>query len=165
MLCLNPLLFNTFFNCIIEWRSAHVHRLHAFCRDQPTMAQRADTTVAEYFCRVARELVSPICFQLCMDKGIGNPLRPCWVKGVCTFWCNPPPAYLAERQGSFTCHRGNGTGMERTPNKSQHRKLTLEKIRSPIALAGIRPHNLSIMSPVALYQQAIPVIIIIIMLQ
>ena len=40
--------------------------------------------------------------------------------------CNLPPALLAEWPGSFTCHCGN-TGAEQTPNKSQHRKLTLEK--------------------------------------
>ena len=42
------------------------------------------------------------------------------------FRCNLPPALLAEWPGSFTCHCSN-TGVERTPNKSQHRKLTLEK--------------------------------------
>ena len=42
------------------------------------------------------------------------------------FRYNLPPALLAEIPGSFTCHCGN-TGMERTPNKSQHTKLTLEK--------------------------------------
>ena len=42
--------------------------------------------------------------------------------------------------------------MEQTPNKSQHRKLTLEKKILPLLLLGL---NLSIMS-VALYQQAIP---------
>ena len=62
----------------------------------------------------------------CMDSGIVSPLRLRWVKGVCVFRCNPPPALLAERPGSFTRHCGN-TGMEWTPNKSQHTKLTLEK--------------------------------------
>ena len=33
--------------------------------------------------------------------------------------------FLAEWLESFTCHCGN-TGVERTPNKSQHTKLTLE---------------------------------------
>ena len=33
---------------------------------------------------------------------------------------------LEERQGSFTCHCDN-IGVNRTPNKSQHRKLTSEK--------------------------------------
>ena len=37
-----------------------------------------------------------------------------------------PPALLAEWPGSFTRHYGN-MGVERTPNKSQYTKLTLEK--------------------------------------
>ena len=45
-------------------------------------------------------------------------------------------------------------GMERTPNKSQHTKLTLEKKFLPGA-GGIRTRNLSIKST-ALYQQIIP---------
>ena len=52
------------------------------------------------------------------------------------------------------CHCGN-KGAERTPNKSQHTKLIVEKKYSPAAPAGIRTRDLSIMSPV-LYQQAIP---------
>ena len=40
--------------------------------------------------------------------------------------CNLPPALLAESPGSFMCHCCN-KGVERTPNKSQHAKLTLEK--------------------------------------
>ena len=39
---------------------------------------------------------------------------------------NPPPGLLAEWPGSFTCHGGN-MGVERTPNESQHTRLTLEK--------------------------------------
>ena len=38
----------------------------------------------------------------------------------------PATWYLAEWPGSFTCNCGN-TGVERTANKSQRRKLTLEK--------------------------------------
>ena len=37
--------------------------------------------------------------------------------------------------GIFTCHCGN-TGVERTPNKSQHTKLTLEKKIVPPLLPG-----------------------------
>ena len=51
------------------------------------------------------------------------------------------------------CHCGN-TGVARTLNKSQHRKLTLKKKISPADFAGIRTHNLLIASTV-LYQQAI----------
>ena len=42
-------------------------------------------------------------------------------------------------------------GVERTPNKRQHRKLTLPEENSPTAPAGIQTHNLSVTSP-ALYQ-------------
>ena len=41
-------------------------------------------------------------------------------------------------------------GVERTPNKSQHTKLTLKKKILPPAPAGIRTRNLSITSPVFL---------------
>ena len=40
--------------------------------------------------------------------------------------CNLPSALLAEWPGSFMCRWGN-TGLERTPNKSQNTKLTLEQ--------------------------------------
>ena len=46
-----------------------------------------------------------------------SPLWLCWVKVICVFRCNLPPALLADWPGSFTCHCGN-TGLERTPNKS-----------------------------------------------
>ena len=63
---------------------------------------------------------------LCLDSGIVSPLQLHWVKGVCVFRCDLPLALLAEWLGSFACHCGN-TGVERTPNESQHTKLTLEK--------------------------------------
>ena len=76
-----------------------------------------------------------------------QPTQLRWVKGVCMFWCNPPPALLAEWLGSFMCHCGN-MGVERTPNK-KHTKLTLEKkILLPL-LPGFK-HNLSITSPARL---------------
>ena len=60
-----------------------------------------------------------------------SPLWRGWVKGVYVFSCIRPPALLEEWPGSFMCHCGS-TGVERIPNKSQHRKLTLEKkILSP----------------------------------
>ena len=64
---------------------------------------------------------------------------------VFVFTRDLPPALLAEWLGSFTCHCGN-TGMERTPTKSQHRKLTREE-NSPAAPAGSQTRNLSITSP------------------
>ena len=50
--------------------------------------------------------------------------------------CNLPPALLAEWLGSFPYHCGN-TGVERTPNKSQHTKLSLEKKILPPLLPGL----------------------------
>ena len=55
-----------------------------------------------------------------------SPLWLCWVKGVSVLRCHLLSALLAEWPGSFTCHCSN-TGVERTPNKSQHTKLPLEK--------------------------------------
>ena len=46
---------------------------------------------------------------------------------------NLPPALLADRPGSFTCHCGN-KGVEWTLNKSQHTKLNLEKKILPLLL-------------------------------
>ena len=60
--------------------------------------------------------------------------------GVCVFRCNLPPALLAEWLGSFTCHCSN-TREEQTPNKSQHRKLTLEKKISQPILSGLKLAN------------------------
>ena len=56
-------------------------------------------------------------------------------QGVRVFKCNLPPALLADRTGSVTCYCGN-TGVERTPNNSQHTKLTLEKKILPPPLPG-----------------------------
>ena len=91
---------------------------------------------------------------LCLDSFIVSPLRLRWVKGLCVFRCNLPPALLAERPGSFTCHCGN-SGVERTPNKSQHTKLNLEKKFFSAAPAGIQTRNLSITSS-ALLQTSYP---------
>ena len=76
--------------------------------------------------------------MLCLESGIVSPLRLCWVKDGCVFMCNLPPALLAEWPGHFMCHCSN-TGMEWTPNMSQHTKLTLEKkILRPL-LPGFEP--------------------------
>ena len=64
-----------------------------------------------------------------------SPLWLRWVKGACVFRCKLPPALLAEWSGSFRCQCGN-TGAERTPNNSQHTKLTLEKKILPPLLSG-----------------------------
>ena len=71
---------------------------------------------------------------LCLDSGIVSPLWFCWFKGVCMFKHNLPPALLAKWPGSFMCHCGN-KGVEWTPSKSQHTKLTQKKkILPPLLL-------------------------------
>ena len=72
---------------------------------------------------------------LFLHSGTVNPLRLRWVKGVCVFSYNLSHALLAEWPGSFTCYCGN-TGVERTPNKSEHTKLTVEKKILPPFLPG-----------------------------
>ena len=47
-------------------------------------------------------------------------------QAVYLFRCNLPLALLPEWPGSFTYHCGN-RGVEQTPNKSHHAKLTLKK--------------------------------------
>ena len=85
------------------------------------------------------ELVSLEVPSLCLDSSVVSPLWLCWVKGVCMFRCmfrwNQPPALLAEWLRSFTCHCSN-TGLERTPKKSLHSKLTVEKKILPLLLPG-----------------------------
>ena len=53
------------------------------------------------------------------------------------FRCNLPSLLLAEWPGSFTCHCSN-MGVEQTPNKSQHTKLTLEKKILPPPLSRFK---------------------------
>ena len=105
-----------------KWRLAHVHYFHSLCQDQSTVAQRAETTVAECFLTSACGLVSRQVPTLCLDSSIVSLLRLHWVMGVCMFRCNLPPALLAKWPGSFTCHCGN-TGVEQTLNNSQHKKV------------------------------------------
>ena len=76
--------------------------------------------------QVACELDSGYVSTRCLDKGIASLLRIQWVKGVWVYRCKLPLALLTEWPGSFTCYCCN-TGVERTRNKSQHTKLTLEK--------------------------------------
>ena len=104
--------------------------------------------------QVAHELNYRQVPTLCLDSSIVSPLRLHWVKGVCMFKCNLPPALLAEWPRSFTCHCGN-TGMERTLNKSQHTKLTLEKKILPLLLPGFELATFQSWVQRS-YQQAIP---------
>ena len=76
--------------------------------------------------QVVCELISWKVPTLCLDSSIVSPLRLCLVKDVSVFRSNLPPALLAEWPGSFKSHCSD-TGVEWTPNKSQHTNLTLEK--------------------------------------
>ena len=104
------------------------------CQDQSTVAQRAEATVTKCCltsCMWARFLINS---HTMPGHHIVSPLWLRQVKDVCVFWCNLPTALLAEWLGSFTCHCGN-KGVERTPNESQHTKLTLKKkILPPLLL-------------------------------
>ena len=55
-----------------------------------------------------------------------SPLRLRWLEDVYVFRFNLSPAFLAEWPGCFTCYCDN-TWVERTPNKRQYIKLTLER--------------------------------------
>ena len=90
--------------------------------------------------QVACELVSGEVCALCLDSGIVSPLWLHCVMGVCMFEHNMPPALLAEWLGSFTCHCIKA-GVEQTPNKSQHTKLTLEKKNLLLLLPGFKLAN------------------------
>ena len=128
-----PLLhfFSFFFNVEII---SHTRRA-LLCQDQSAVAQRAERTVAECSltsCAWARFRVGSHTMR---GQRIISPLRPRWVKGVCVFRCSLPNALLAEWPRSLSCHCSN-TGMERTPNKIQHTKLTLQKKIYPPLLPG-----------------------------
>ena len=66
-----------------------------------------------------------------------KPAPTHWVKGVCRFRRNLPPALLAERPGSFTCHCNN-TKVEETLNKTQHTNLSLKKRILLLLLLGFK---------------------------
>ena len=107
------------------WRSSRAHSFHFSGQDQSTVAQRAETTVAEHYLTSCVSVRFPDRFPHCAWTALDSPLRLRWVKGICVFRCNLPSALLAEWPEFFTCHCSN-TEMDRAPNKSQHTKLTLE---------------------------------------
>ena len=73
---------------------------------------------------------------VCLNSTV-SPLPLCWVKDVCSFRCNLPPALLAEWPVSFTYHCGK-VGMEPTLNRGQHRKWALERKSLLPLLPGIK---------------------------
>ena len=110
-------------------------------------------TVAKCSWQVACEFVSGQVPTLWLDSGTVSPLRLCWVKDVCVFRCNLPPALLAEWPGSFTCHCSN-MGVEWTLNKSQHTKLSLKKKILLLLLSGFKLTTLQLWVQ-CFFQQAI----------
>ena len=113
-----------------------MHTNITLCQDQPTVAKQVETNL------VKSSLTSCQLAHFCIGSQTMPGLQhsPPWlhrVMGVCMCRCNLPPALLAEWPGSFTCHCGN-TGVEQTSNKSQHKKLTLEKKILPLLLPSFK---------------------------
>ena len=76
-------------------------------QDQSTVAQWAETTVAESSltsCVWAHFLIGS---HTVPGQQHGSPLQLHWVKNVCMLRCNLPPAFWAEWLGSFSCHCSN----------------------------------------------------------
>ena len=74
---------------------------------QSTVAQWAETTVAESSltsCVWAHFLIGS---HTVPGQQHGSPLQLHWVKNVCMLRCNLPPAFWAEWLGSFSCHCSN----------------------------------------------------------
>ena len=63
--------------------------------------------------------------------------------------------FTESRPGSFLCHCRN-TGLKQTPNKIQHRKLTLGRKKSPAAPSGFEPATSVPMTSPTLYQLIYP---------
>ena len=119
----------------LKWRLAWAHLFCSSGQDQFTVAQRAETIVTACSmtsCVWARFVIGS---HTMPGQRQSQPTPNFLGQGVCMFRCGLPPALLTEWPGSLTCHCGN-TGVERTPNKSQHTKLTLEKIIVPPILPG-----------------------------
>ena len=110
----------------LKWRLAHAHLFHSYARISSQWLSKLRRLWLNVPWWVACQLVSWSVPTLCLDSSLVSPLQFHWVKGVCMFRCNLPPALLAEWPGSFTSYCSN-TGEEQTQNKSQHTKLTLEK--------------------------------------
>ena len=124
-----------FFPSFLKWRLAYGYYFHSLGQDQSTVAQRAETTVTECSltsCEWARFLIGS---HTMPGQRHSQPTPTSLDQSVCMFRCNLPSSLLAEWPDSFMCHCGN-TGVEQTPNKSQHTKLTLEKKILPPLLPG-----------------------------
>ena len=121
-------------------------------KGQPTVAQQAEMTVDEHSLLSCMRASLPDGFphyaeteQLALSYLVGSKMYLCLAVAChLHFWQND--------RGIL--HATAVTGMEWTPNKSQHTKLTLEKKILPPLLRGLLTHNLLITCP-ALDQQAI----------
>ena len=116
------------FVLFLKWRSAHSHQFHSLFQHQSTVAQPAETTVAECSltnCVWARFRIGSHTMPW-QRQSQPDPTSLGQVKGVCVFRCNLPPALLAKWPGSFMCYCGN-KGVEQTPNKTQHTHTHTDK--------------------------------------
>ena len=120
-----------FFCFLLKWRLPHAHWFHSSYWDQSTVAQRAEMTVAK--CSLTKCLSARfwIGTQTLPWQRLSQPTPSSSGQGFMHvylhFWQND--------QGLFTHHCAN-TGVERTPNKSHHTKLTLKKKILPPPLLG-----------------------------
>ena len=92
----------------LKWRSSRTHKIHSLSRDQPEVAQQAKMTVAEHSlmsCMWARFPQRFPNYAWTVASSAHSRIR--WVKDVCVFRCNLPPALFGEWPGSFTCHCSN----------------------------------------------------------
>ena len=114
-----------------KWRIARAHSFHSSCQDQSTAAQRGETTVAE--CSLASCVWARfwICSHIMPGQRHSQP-TPTSLGQRCIYVYVSPATCIFGRKTFFlrffffTCHCSN-TWVERTPNKSQQTKITLEK--------------------------------------
>ena len=129
-----PVLFSFFFSFFfLKWRLARALYFHALGQDQSTVAQLAETTVAECSLTSCMWARSRIGSHTMPEQPHSQPTPTSLGQGVYAclgITCHLH--FLAEWPGSFTFHCGNKR-LERTPNKNHHTKLTLErKILQPL---------------------------------
>ena len=79
---------------------------------------------------------------VCLDSTVSQ-LRLCWVKGICVFRFNLPPALWAEWTESFTCPLRYYMGVERTPNsyESAQKNNSGEEKFSRLSCRGSNPQG------------------------
>ena len=135
----------------LKWRLARGHLSHTLGQDQSTVAQRAETTVAELSLTCCMWVHFPWYIGSHIMAGQHSQPTPTSLgQGSVRVRCNLPSVLLAEWPGSFTYHCGyTGSGTD-SEEESAH-KVNSGEENSLAAPAGIRTRNLSITSP-GLYQ-------------